>query len=74
MKKKHNNNFLNKNPLITFIIFTVAMIILFKGIFNTGDADLSSFNVNSKTQSVSYFDFKQLRNDRYFPFSAFGFV
>ncbi|WP_324171262.1 ATP-dependent zinc metalloprotease FtsH [Sulfurimonas sp.] len=56
-----NNNFFNKNPLITFAIFSIVIIMLFKGLVGDG----SAFNANngtstSRSKQVSYSEFKGL--------------
>lgn len=64
-KKESNNNdnnFFNKNPLITFAIFSVVMILLFKAL--VGDAT-SGINEGMGTQSnrvkaISYSELKSL--------------
>jgi len=56
----NNNNFFNQNPLITFAIFSVVIIMLFK--FAVGDgASLDGRVQNAKkTQKVSYSELKSL--------------
>lgn len=57
-----NDNFFNKNPLITFAIFSIVIIMLFKAFVGDG-GDLSS-KVNgssaTRTQEVSYAELKKL--------------
>ncbi len=61
-----NNNFFNKNPLITFALFSVAVIILFKALI--GDENELASKVNgqnvTRTQEISYADLKRLINDK----------
>ena len=57
-----NDNFFNKNPLITFAIFSIVVIMLFK-VF-VGDESQLSGKVNgssaTRTQEVSYAELKKL--------------
>ena len=58
---KNDNNFFNKNPLITFAVFSVVMILLFKVLVGDG----SSLNNQMGTQSnrvkaISYSELKSL--------------
>lgn len=57
-----NDNFFNKNPLITFALFSIVIIVLFKA-FIGDEGDLSA-KVNgssvTKTQEVSYAELKKL--------------
>lgn len=57
-----NGNFFNKNPLITFAIFSIAVIILFKAVIgdeNDLSGKISGQNV-TRTQEVTYADLKRL--------------
>ena len=57
-----NNNFFNKNPLITFALFSIVMIMLFKAfIGDEGDlaGKISGQNV-TRTQEITYADLKRL--------------
>ncbi|MDO9207547.1 MAG: ATP-dependent zinc metalloprotease FtsH [Sulfuricurvum sp.] len=57
-----NDNFFNKNPLITFAIFSIVVIMLFK-VFIGNESDLAG-KVNgqsvTRTQEVSYAELKKL--------------
>ena len=60
-KNNNNNNFFNQNPLITFAIFSVVIILIFKVIVGEGN----SFNdnvagANTRAKQVSYSEFKSL--------------
>ncbi|MGA9046296.1 ATP-dependent zinc metalloprotease FtsH [Sulfuricurvum sp.] len=61
-----NGNFFNKNPLITFAVFSVAVIILFKAII--GDENDLSGKISgqsvTRTQEISYADLKRLIQDK----------
>jgi cell division protease FtsH len=58
--QKKNDNFFNKNPLITFALFSIVIIVLFKMFIGNEDQLTTQTNTVSKTQAVSYADFKQL--------------
>ncbi|MDD4854796.1 MAG: ATP-dependent zinc metalloprotease FtsH [Sulfuricurvum sp.] len=57
-----NDNFFNKNPLITFAIFSIVVIMLFKAF--VGDESQLGSKVNgssaTRTQEVSYAELKKL--------------
>ncbi|MCK9373492.1 MAG: ATP-dependent zinc metalloprotease FtsH [Sulfuricurvum sp.] len=61
-KPDKNGNFFNKNPLITFAIFSVAMIVLFKA-FVGDESDLAG-KINgqnvTRVQEITYADLKRL--------------
>ncbi len=57
--KNDNNNFFNQNPLITFAIFSVVIILLFKTLVGE-NSTLNSGEQNQKTQQVSYSELKGL--------------
>ena len=55
----NGNNFFNKNPLITFAIFSLVIILFFKAVIGEGD----SFQQNNRAyqhKEVSYSDMKRL--------------
>lgn len=57
-----NGNFFNKNPLITFAIFSIVIIMLFKAFIgdeNELAGKISGQNV-TRTQEISYADLKRL--------------
>lgn len=57
-----NGNFFNKNPLITFVIFSIVVIVLFKAVI--GDENELAGKINgqnvTRTQEISYADLKKL--------------
>ncbi len=57
-----NDNFFNKNPLITFAVFSIVIILLFKAF--VGDESNLASKVNgsaaTRTQEVSYAELKKL--------------
>lgn len=61
-KPDKNGNFFNKNPLITFAIFSIAVIVLFKAFI--GDESEFAGKINGQTptrvQEISYADLKKL--------------
>ena len=60
-QNNNDDNFFNKNPLITFAIFSVAVILLFKVLVGDGAGlDGSPATANARTKSVSYSELKNL--------------
>ncbi|WP_457743423.1 ATP-dependent zinc metalloprotease FtsH [Sulfurimonas sp.] len=61
-KNENNNNFFNQNPLITFAIFSVAVILLFKVLVGDGAGMGGSAmgTTAAKVQTVDYSKFKDL--------------
>jgi len=57
--KNNPNNFFNQNPLITFAIFSVVVILLFKALIGE-NAGMDGQNSTKRTQQVSYSEFKGL--------------
>ncbi len=56
-----DNNFFNKNPLITFAIFSVVMILVFKTLVGDGGGiDNSISGKSSRAKAVSYSELKSL--------------
>jgi cell division protease FtsH len=55
-----NNNFFNKNPLITFAIFSVVIILVFKALVGEGTGLDNTGTANRKTKQVSYSELKTL--------------
>jgi cell division protease FtsH len=57
-----NGNFFNKNPLITFAIFSIVIILLFKAVI--GDESELNGKINgqnvTRTQEITYADLKKL--------------
>jgi len=54
-----NNNFFNKNPLVTFAIFSVVIILLFKMLVGDG-TNSDGLTTAKRTQKVSYSELKSL--------------
>ncbi len=60
---KKNDNFFNKNPLITFAIFSIVIILLFKSLMgDQGEAGSmgSAMGTTSQNKQVSYSELKSL--------------
>ncbi|WP_304546192.1 ATP-dependent zinc metalloprotease FtsH [Sulfurimonas microaerophilic] len=55
-----NNNFFNQNPLITFAIFSVAVILIFKMMIGEGGGSSSTLGGGAKVKQVSYSELKAL--------------
>lgn len=57
-----NGNFFNKNPLVTFILFSIIVIVLFKAVI--GDESELASKINgqnvTRTQEITYADLKRL--------------
>jgi len=58
-KNNNSNNFFNQNPLITFAIFSVIIILLFKSLVGE-NASMDGQGGTKRTQQVSYSEFKTL--------------
>ena len=58
----NNNNFFNQNPLVTFALFSVVVILLFKVMVGDGAGGTNTAFTNStaKVVPVSYSEFKSL--------------
>jgi cell division protease FtsH len=61
-----NDNFFNKNPLVTFALFSVVVILLFKVLI--GDENELASKVNgqnvTRTQEITYADLKRLIKEK----------
>jgi len=54
-KSNNNNNFFNQNPLITFAIFSVVVILMFKVLVGEGGGlNNSMATTNTRTKQISY--------------------
>ena len=78
-KNDNNNNFFNQNPLVIFAIFSILIIILFKGIIepNSGlDDGMSQSNTFSsqktQTKSINYYELKELIKKKEITYVAIG--
>lgn len=58
--KNNNNNFFNQNPLITFTIFSVGVILIFKMLVGEGSGSSSVLGTGTKVKQVSYSELKSL--------------
>ena len=60
-KNSNDNNFFNKNPLITFAIFSIVIIGLFKVLVGDGaNTNNNVLGANKRVQQVSYSELKSL--------------
>jgi len=63
----NNNNFFNQNPLITFAIFSVVVILLFKVMVGEGglaNGATSTMSPTARVKPVSYSELKNLVKDK----------
>ncbi|RLA78858.1 MAG: cell division protein FtsH [Epsilonproteobacteria bacterium] len=61
----NDNNFFNKNPLVTFAIFSVVMILVFKTLVGDGSSTNNSMvGQTQKVKAVSYSELKTLVNSK----------
>ncbi len=86
MKKrdnKNNKNFFNQNPLVVFAIFSLLIILLFKGLIepNTSSSFGNSSTIqnssplgieNSRTRNISYYELKELIKNKEISYVAIG--
>jgi cell division protease FtsH len=57
-QNNNNNNFFNQNPLITFAVFSVVIILIFKMLVGEGNGNLVSSQ--ARVKNVSYSELKGL--------------
>ncbi len=57
---QNNNNFFNQNPLITFAIFSIVVILLFKALVGDNAGLTNGANVSQRAKHVSYSKLKSL--------------
>jgi len=63
--KNNNNNFFNQNPLLTFAIFSVAVILLFKVMVGEGAGSINSaMSPTARVQPVDYSQLKKLVKEK----------
>jgi len=75
--KNGNNNFFNQNPLVVFAIFSLLIIMLFKGIIepSVGNEGLSNTGIQNGKQiskTINYFELKQLIKDKSINYVGIG--
>ncbi|MBS4068347.1 MAG: ATP-dependent zinc metalloprotease FtsH [Sulfurimonas sp.] len=65
-KKPNNNdnNFFNKNPLITFAIFSVVIILLFKALIGENPGSEVAATGSKKAKQISYSELKSLITEK----------
>ncbi len=78
-KKPQNDNFFNKNPLLTFAIFSVILILLFKSIIQPTTTNMGQGAKQhmvgapiQKTKEVSYSELKKLIKEGRVQYVAIG--
>ncbi len=60
---KNNNNFFNKNPLITFAIFSIVIILIFKTMIGEEGGlgnQMAGTSSSARNQEISYADLKKM--------------
>ncbi len=75
----NNNNFFNQNPLVIFAIFSVLIIILFKGIIEPNGSIEDGMSQNSAfgtqktlSKSINYYELKELIKKKEITYVAIG--
>ncbi|MDX9813460.1 MAG: ATP-dependent zinc metalloprotease FtsH [Sulfurimonadaceae bacterium] len=58
--KNNPNNFFNQNPLLTFAIFSVVIIVLFKALVTEGGTGEDGMANTARAKQISYSEFKTL--------------
>ena len=75
-KNNKNNNFFNNNPLAVFALFSLLIILFFKGIVepNSTQNGLRNTGVTktTKTKQISYYELKQLIKQKKIGYVAIG--
>ena len=59
-----NGNFFNNNPLLTFAIFSVIVILIFKSLVGDGGSLKESVGPNVRVKEISYSDLKGLIKEK----------
>jgi cell division protease FtsH len=60
----NDNNFFNKNPLITFAIFSVVIILLFKALIGENPGSEAAATGSKKAKQISYSELKSLITEK----------
>ncbi len=65
-QKPNGGNFFNDNPLLTFVLFSIIIIVIFKSIIGetTSQVDGSRFSASVKTRHISYSELKSLVKEK----------
>jgi cell division protease FtsH len=79
-KDNKNNNFFNQNPLVVFAIFSILIIVLFKGLVepsggglnDSGISSQSSISAQQKTKTINYYELKELIKKSEISYVAIG--
>ncbi len=79
-KNNKNNNFFNQNPLVVFAIFSILIIVLFKGILEPSGGGMSDgINQNgafsqtvAKSKNLTYYELKKLIKEKKLKYVGIG--
>jgi cell division protease FtsH len=75
---KKNNNFFNQNPLVVFAIFSLLIILFFKGIVepnsNQNGLREAGISKSTTTKQINYYELKQLIKEKSISYVAVGNV
>ncbi len=80
-KDNKNNNFFNQNPLVVFAIFSILIIVLFKGLIEpnggmgSAEGGIQSSSVmggQTRTEHISYYQLKELIKEKKLKYVAIG--
>jgi cell division protease FtsH len=76
---KNNKNFFNQNPLVVFAIFSLLIIVLFKGLieptggFENGENMQNGMGITkTKSKNISYYELKELIKNKDISYVAIG--
>jgi cell division protease FtsH len=61
---KNDNNFFNKNPLVTFALFSIVIILVFKAMVGDESSISNKMNSASRSSEVSYTELKKLISNK----------
>ena len=59
-----NNNFFNNNPLITFALFSIIVILIFKSLIGDGSSIREGAAPNVRIKEINYSDLKELVKEK----------
>jgi cell division protease FtsH len=57
---ENNNKFFNQNPIVTFVLFTIVIVLIFKSMTADGGMGFD----NAQTKNITYYDFKKLAENK----------
>ncbi len=61
---QNNNNFFNNNPLITFALFSIIVILIFKSLVGESGSIKEGMGPNVRIKEISYSDLKELVREK----------